>query len=497
MSTKIPGKKFGIDKTANAKAILLICIFAVSLIALPTAYSQVAGTKKTYAFIGANPNPAAVNNQVAIHFGISHEVGGPTSGWEGLTVTVTKPDGTVETLGPYRTDSTGGSARIYTPTMVGTYYLQTHFPQQLMPSASAGTPANTTMLASDSEKLALVVQKEPLTYWPGLSLPTEYWTRPINAQQWEWNPIAGDWLEPRAYFVSTYAPNNKDAPDSSHILWTKQLVGGGLAGSVNGEPWAYESGGAYEDKFKFSVIIAGVLYYNQYESQGSTNVEQNVVAVDLHTGKELWVKNWNNSRLAFGQAFNWNSYNYQGVFGYLWSTTGTTWNAYDATTGRWAYRMTNVPSGTNLYGPMGEIYRITVNTGRSWMTLWNTSRVVSDAGSWRALGNIFDCNWSAARHGGFEWNVTIPTGLPGSAQAYKLGDRVFGGLVNGTAVYSWALSLKPGEEGKLLYSKTWPAPAEWIQGGRTNSQRFSEVSLTEGCFHGRICGYQATLGFQH
>jgi len=469
-----------INKKASTIGVLVICVLAISLFTLPSAFSQTA-TKKTYAFIGANPNPIGVNQQVAIHFGITHEVGNASSGWTGMTVTVTKPDNTIETLGQFKTDSTGGSSTVYTPTMVGTYYLQTHFPQQIMPSTSAGTPANTVMLASDSEKLALVVQKDPIAYWPGLSLPTEYWSRPINSQIWEWNSIAGDWLEPRAYFVSTYAPYNLDAPESAHVLWTKTLAGGGLAGGMS-EPYQYEAGGAYEDKFKSSVIIAGVLYYNQFEVRGSTNVEQNVVAVDLHTGEELWVRNWNNTRLAFGQAFNWNSYNYQGVFGYLWSTSGTTWDAYDATTGRWVYRMTNVPSGTTLYGPMGEIYRLTVSTANGYMTLWNSSRVVSDEGSWRPHGNTYTCSWTSARHGGFEWNVTIPTDLPGSLQAWALGDRAFGGLVNGTGVYSWAISLKPGEEGKLLYNKLWAAPSEWIEGARTNSARFSEVSLADKVF---------------
>ncbi len=475
-----PRNNASTNKTATL-AILVICTLLLSSFALPTVSSQVSGTRKTYAFIGANPNPVSVNNQVAIHFGITHEVGTATSGWAGLTVTVTAPDNTVETLGPFKTDSTGGSASVYTPTMVGTYYLQTHFPEQTMPSTSAGTSEGTTMLASDSEILALVVQSDPITYWPGLSPPTEYWSRPINSQLWEWNPVAGNWLEPRAYFVSTYAPYNLDAPESAHLLWTKTLVGGGLAGGMS-EPYQYEAGGAYEDKFKNSVIIAGVLYYNRFESRGGTNIEQDVVAVDLHTGEELWVENWNNSRLAFGQAFNWNSYNYQGVFGYLWSTTGSIWDAYDPTTGRWVYEMTNVPSGTNIYGPMGEIYRFTVNTAEGWMTLWNSSRVVSDAGSWRPHGQIFNCSWDAPRHGGYEWNITIPNNLPGSAQGFALGDKVFGGIVNGTGVYSWALSLKPGEEGTLLYTKTWAAPAEWIEGARTNSARFSEVSLDDKVF---------------
>ena len=42
---------------------------------------------------------------------------------KGLTVTVTKPDDSTVELGPYRTDSTGGTGAIYIPDMVGTLYV--------------------------------------------------------------------------------------------------------------------------------------------------------------------------------------------------------------------------------------------------------------------------------------------------------------------------------------------------------------------------------------
>jgi hypothetical protein len=122
-------------------------------------------------------------------------------------------------------------------------------------------------------------------------------------------------------------------------------------------------GNAYEGKFLGSVIIDGILYYNRFESQGGSNVDQEVVAVNLKTGEELWVKNWNNSRLAFGQVFFFDSFNYHGAFAYLWTTEGgagmfgpptpEVWHTYDALTGRWAYSITDVPSGWNLYGSKG------------------------------------------------------------------------------------------------------------------------------------------------
>ena len=296
-------------------------------------------TMKTYAFIGAMPNPVGVGQEVLLHVGITQALGLPSHSWEGLTVTVTKPDGTKETLGPYRTDATGGTGGVFVPNMAGEYTLQTHFPEQVYEEGyigygGASLPAGTTMLASDSEELTLVVTEEPIQIHPGFPLPSEYWTRPINAQFRDWAPIAGSWpgVPP-----NNLVNGNDDAPETGHILWTKPVAMGGLVGGDLGQQ-AMECGAAYEQKFGAPAILNGILYYNRYQEQGRTNVEQEVVAVDLHTGEELWVRNWNNTRLSIGQLFYFDSWNYHGAFAYLWSVNGRTWDAYDAFTGRWAYR---------------------------------------------------------------------------------------------------------------------------------------------------------------
>jgi hypothetical protein len=382
---------------ATLIALFLTFAMIASLVALPAATAQ--PTRKTYAVIGATPNLVGVGQETLIWLGITDALATVADGWEGLTVTVTRPDGTTETLGPFRTDSTGSTGTVYVPTIVGNYTLQTHFPEQEMPSAARGIPAGTTMLASDSEKLTLVVQEEPIKYYPGVPLPTEYWTRPIDAQLREWSSIAGNWLQ---FVPNKFAPYN-DGPETGHILWAKTLVTGGLAGGeLGGEAPSFESGDAYEGKFGNPVIIAGVLYYNRFEARMPT---QEVVAVDLHTGEELWCRplldpDGVSRRLAFGQVFYWKSFNYQGVFAYLWTTVTvagvTTWHAYNPFTGDRVYSMTNVPLGTNLYGSKGEIYRYTVDLARGWMTLWNSSRVVTygltgmDAGSWRPHGRTYD-----------------------------------------------------------------------------------------------------------
>jgi hypothetical protein len=155
-----------------AKAFALVLTVFAGLLAMNSANAQVA-TKVTYAFINAIPNPVGVNQSVLLHIGILEGLAKTTDGWENLTVTVKKPDGTTEILGPFRTDSTGGTGWIYIPKMAGIYYLQTHFPAQdyTWPPWAIGSPipqgGTIHYLASDSEILELIVQEEPIEYHPG------------------------------------------------------------------------------------------------------------------------------------------------------------------------------------------------------------------------------------------------------------------------------------------------------------------------------------------
>ena len=65
------------------------------LIALPTATAQ--STRATHAYIGATPNPVGVDQETLLHTGIMQQLNLVQQGWEGLTVTVEKPDGTTQT----------------------------------------------------------------------------------------------------------------------------------------------------------------------------------------------------------------------------------------------------------------------------------------------------------------------------------------------------------------------------------------------------------------
>jgi outer membrane protein assembly factor BamB len=462
---------------SKAFCLLLLIALAMPLLTLPTSNAQV--QKQTYAYIGALPNPAGVGQEILLHVGITDASNWQQGPWTGLTVDVTRPDGTKETLGPLTTDLTGGTGTVYLADQVGIYTFQTHSPDQgpLTATISGTGAAGTLLLASSSEPLSVVVQETMPPSYPGFSLPTEYWTRPIDSQIREWASIAGSWV---ASPDNLYAPYN-DGPESAHVLWTKPLEMGGLVGGdLDGH--SMEMGDAYEGKFISSVIINGILYYNTINTQGRGSVaieNQEVCAVDLHTGEELWCKPLLDAdgvaqSLAFGQTFYWDGFNGHGVFTYLWTTSGTTWNAYDAFTGDWSYTVTDVPSGSNVYGPHGEIYRYTLNTDAGWMTLWNSSKTVnpqdtgsSQDGSWgRYLSTAqYPRVFPASR--GIQWNITIPTGLTGSVVATYYDDKVVGAQITSSSVRMWGLSLKQGQEGTLLFDNTWAAPADWVSGNQT------------------------------
>jgi outer membrane protein assembly factor BamB len=480
---------------ASTIALFLVLTIAVTIVAIPPATAQAPYRKTTYAYIGALPNPVGVNQDVLLHIGITDYLLIATDGWKGLSVTIKRPDGKTDTITDITTDSTGGTGRTYTPDIPGNYTLQTHFPEQnytwvMPPSFNPALIGTVTYLASVSEELTLVVQEDPVPYYPGNALPTEYWTRPIDAQLREWYTVAGNWVTTPD---NMFAPYNDDAPETAHILWTKPHALGGVAGGATGEH-SYDMGDAYRGKWPTPAIIHGVIYYNKgISSMGGGTPQQGIVAVDLKTGEELWVKE--GITLAFGQTMYWSSVNMHGVFSYLWETVGTTWNAYDPLTGDWVYTMNNVPPSGVMFGASlmrrgenGEILIYTIDQANGWLAMWNSSNLIPLRGmpdptipfmgflyySWMPEGKTVDA-------GVYQWNVTIDKGLPGGVNRV-LEDRIIGstlGMIGATApteVVFWAVDTTPENKGRLLFNQTWKTPSGDLE------ISFSATSVEDGVF---------------
>ena len=129
----------------KVSTIILLTVLTLSVILTIFPIINAQQGQKTYPYIGAVPNPVQVDQPVLFHVGISAQTTNVAIGWEGLSVTIERPDGQTDIITDIRTDSTGGTGVPYTPDMVGKYIVQGHFPEQ------------GRMLASDSDKLELIV----------------------------------------------------------------------------------------------------------------------------------------------------------------------------------------------------------------------------------------------------------------------------------------------------------------------------------------------------
>jgi len=446
---------------------------------------------KTFSFISAAPTTVGVGQDIEIYMWLNTQP--PTASgaygdrWHNYEVQVTKPDGTIETLGPFDSDPIGYAWTLYTPDQVGEYTFQMNFPGQTLmgENLDPNNPIGRDYIGdyfepSTSQPVIVTVQQEQVQPYPEAPIP-DYWERPINAQHRTWWTVSGNWLSAPGAWNMPY-PFNKFAkytrgPESSHILWTKPLTFGGLVGGEFHEH-SYHCGNAYEGKWSPPVIIQGRVYYNKYDMDiyygrpgqyPRAAPQPGVVCVDIRTGEEIWYNP--NFRLAFGQIYEYDSPNQHGAFAYLWEINGSTWNCYDAFTGDWIYTIENVPGGTQVLDSNGNILRYQLDLQNHRLILWNSSAIPELLGGptgttnwqWRPVGKTVD------GQKGFVLNVTVPTNIEGGLNYVLLDengnpDRILGssglgrtGWLNlGTEDYSvWALNLKPGREGELLWKRDY------------------------------------------
>jgi hypothetical protein len=490
---------FSKHKKQIVTATLLLTLTVSVLAALPVNAHTPPWSIPTYAYVAAAPDPVGVNQPVAIVFWTdkvpSTAAGSGGDRWRDLTVDISKPDGTKETLGPFVSDPVGGGYALFTPDQVGQYTIQFNFPKQVLslfgPTGTPGTPSdfiNDTFLATTATT-TLTVQQEQIDPIPDYPLPTGFWTRPIEGQNTAWGSIASNWLGGTFNFMGNNAPTNMpkekynvgSAPDSAHIMWTKQYSFGGVAGGPNTGVAGntFYSGLMYETYFTNPIILQGRLYYPLTESDNPTN--EGYACVDLITGEEIY----QSDTLApnFGQLYDYESMNQHGVIpnGFLWVTTtdpnngGAVWIAYDPIDGSWLFNLTNVPTGFNTLGSQGQILIYQLDPTAGWLALWDntaaqgltgatdsTDTTSSNYYQWRPVGK--NVNASQA----YLWNITIPKMLPTAAviTAYP-GDillgrsSAFGGMSSfGTPnPYTlWAISLKEDSLGQILWQKDYPAP---------------------------------------
>ena len=401
------------SKTLRAlKVTFALTLALAALIYVPAVHGL---ELETYAYISATPNPVGVGQTVLVTFWLDKfppvVAGRQVTRWNNFTLVITRPDMSTEKL-TVKSDYIGAAWHAFTPNTVGEYYLQFFFGGQEVPETGNYYKPST------SRKLELIVQQEPVPEWPPAPLPTDYWERPVSAENREWYMISGNWLGVPLLFgrgynasFSTFNPFT-EAPDAAHIVWTKQITFGGLVGGEFGST-SYYSGLSYESRWSPPIIMDGKLYYNV---RLSTSAWQGFACVDLRTGQELWWRN--DSTLTVGQILNYDSPNQHGAIPYLWSI-GATYKMYDAFTGRPILTLTGASTGKIIFSNKGDMLVYVLSGARNWLALWNSTKAIGESTvgqttAWRpSLGASL--NWK----NGIVWNTTVPD-VPGTQSIARL-----------------------------------------------------------------------------
>jgi hypothetical protein len=382
--------------------------------------------------------------------------------WHNFNVTITRPDGTTETLGPFTSDDTGGTYTLYTPTQLGNYSFVFNYPGEVMPGANGANPTNAYIgdyfMPSTSPVAHLHVQQDPVPALAVNPLPTQYWTRPIQAGNGVWSTISGNWLGFGIHsFANTGRYNNtsnynpySDAPLAPHIIWTKPVAYGGLTGGEFGgtDTSNYYSTSQYEPKWA-PIIINGVMYYTNYPT--SINNPTGWTALNLKTGETIWTNNADNlgggnpaqtaltstgivTVLRCGQLLDMVNPNQFGTIAYLWSTGtpaginaqpfSTTLNLFDAMTGTYILSIVNGTGMTLTQDDGGNLIGYFVNTTnptKPTLNMWNSTQAIFYPNSQYIPGvTVPSWNWRPNQNSqinfvrGIVWTKPLATNISGN-----------------------------------------------------------------------------------
>jgi hypothetical protein len=367
-------------------------------------------------------------------------------------VVVTRPDGTNETLplptqtggdvnsgqggaqnGVFISDSTGSTYTAITPDQIGNYSITVYFHElqylwYTNPGNSTGGDNNyygTTFKAS-SQTITVNVQQEPVNI-NGLpiiqSMPTEYWTRPIEGQNDQWFTVSSNWLSGSHDRDNGGGENRYQAdgiaPNSPHILWTRPTEDNGVVGGEIGRTDVgnvFNAGSQYQPRWTNQVIMYGRLYYspNALGSGSSSYMD----CVDLKTGELLWERNTGADQantgglgvsttanmFQFGYYYSQDDPNQHGIQNPGWLFSSNYAIGYQPERGFPWLNITNVPvSQNNPYQntfeanqPNGENLRfVMTNKGSNVYDLsqWNSSKVIPMlASGGNPTGNMIRAN---------------------------------------------------------------------------------------------------------
>jgi outer membrane protein assembly factor BamB len=380
--------------------------------------------------LAVNPNPTGVDQTVDVIIWGQPIPPGSGEVFSDFTVTITKPGGTTQTLGPVDSWPIGAQVLRYTPTEVGDYTFRLNYPGDYFASEDQ------TYLGGQSPETTLTVQEDYVQGMPTTPLP-EYIDGIVNTENREWSGIVGSWM--MTYYDSTYTGYGDSgggynpystAPRSPHIRWAIPAGMGGLPGGDLVSDGVY-SGLSYSSYGNPPIVMHNRLYVNTNPTLGhfrSTSGE-GIACYDLQTGEELWRRE--GAGITHGQHYRSYSPSRTGVFSFLWdlNEANNRWEVYDPFDGSLEMVFENVTKdGTQwwwedavMYGPNGDLYVYILDGYASELTMWNSTKAFWGNGIHRIGGDgVERFGWSTQGFAseteistlydwekGIEWTVTL------------------------------------------------------------------------------------------
>ncbi len=213
-------------------------------------------TISSLAFLSVSPNPCGLGQELLVNMWTTFP-SGEGKYQVGYKVTITHPDGTTEDVNVKSYVADGTSWFTYVPQAVGTWKFVFNFAGEWFPAgyymngqysttrtgAFAGAIFNPSdyVTPATSNIVTIEVVSNLVASWQS-PLPNDYWTRPIEPNNREWNTIAGNypWGErlaggANAWSDEYYGPF-VTAPNTPHIVWKRQDA---IAGIIGGETGNY------------------------------------------------------------------------------------------------------------------------------------------------------------------------------------------------------------------------------------------------------------------
>jgi outer membrane protein assembly factor BamB len=456
--------KIQLNRTLSTIALILLLTVSAMMAIMPAVNAHTpAWNVPTTSYVSASPNVIGIGQSTTIVVWVDRY--SPTAGggigqrWDGFLITITKPDGTKLTIGPWKCSSDVGSDfKVYTPDQIGAYTIVFSWPGE----TAVASPADLTNVGigdyyqgSSSNPITLSVQAKPIQGWQEAPIPTGYWTTPINSANRGWSSVASNWLK-GGWLVNGFQRWG-EAPDSAHILWTTPITPG-RAGGILDAQWPGISINAedYENPWGTAIIMNGRVYYNA--PAVSDSCKYGYYCLDLYTGQQVWYKNGTDNglnnpatnaggytlslsfpSLTQGQIYHYHSVNGEGLLTYLIMVYGSTWYFLDAATGNWMLSLVHVPSGTAATDQDGSLLLYSYNPTTGNILCWNSSQAIpplapvgTNQQQWKmrmgaTVDAVNDTSWTVVGpsgstlateilpRSGYTMNVTTQTGLPCSA----------------------------------------------------------------------------------